>query len=121
MFGIGMPEMLLILAVALIVIGPKKLPDLAKSLGRAIGEFKRAATDFKESMEIDSDLKEVKRAFDDMNNDFKTPIDVSPEPEKKSSGPSEYKGKDAENGAGKEKDSEKENKQETEGTVKNDK
>jgi sec-independent protein translocase protein TatB len=42
MFGIGMPEMILILAVALIVIGPKKLPDLAKSLGRAFGEFKKA-------------------------------------------------------------------------------
>ena len=41
MFGIGMPEMILILAVALIVIGPKKLPDLAKSLGRALGEFKK--------------------------------------------------------------------------------
>ena len=44
MFGIGMPEMILILAVALIVIGPKKLPDLAKSLGRAIGEFGATVT-----------------------------------------------------------------------------
>ena len=47
MFGIGMPEMLLILAIALIVIGPKKLPDLAKSLGRAFAEFKRATSCFK--------------------------------------------------------------------------
>ena len=36
MFGIGMPELLLLLAIALIVIGPKKLPELAKSLGRAM-------------------------------------------------------------------------------------
>jgi len=65
MFGIGMPEMILILAVALIVIGPKKLPDLAKSLGKAMGEFKKATSDLKDSMQIDAELKEVKSAFDD--------------------------------------------------------
>ena len=53
MFGIGMPEMLLILAIALIVIGPKKLPDLAKSLGRAMREFKRATSDLKETLAVD--------------------------------------------------------------------
>lgn len=66
MFGIGMPEMILILAVALIVIGPKKLPDLAKSLGKAMGEFKKATSDLKESMQIDTELKEVKSAFNDI-------------------------------------------------------
>ena len=79
MFGIGMPEMILILAVALIVIGPKKLPDLAKSLGRALGEFKKATKDFKESMDIDDDfkeLKDVKNAFHDINTDIKDTIDV---------------------------------------------
>ncbi len=69
MFGIGMPEMILILAVALIVIGPKKLPDLAKSLGKAMGEFKKATSDLKESMQIDTELKEVKTAFDDLGKD----------------------------------------------------
>ena len=69
MFGIGMPEMILILAVALIVIGPKKLPDLAKSLGRALGEFKKATSDLKESMQIDTELKEVKTAFDDIGRE----------------------------------------------------
>jgi sec-independent protein translocase protein TatB len=63
MFGIGMPEMILILAVALIVIGPKKLPDLAKSLGKAMGEFKKATSDLKDSMQIDTELKDVKDAF----------------------------------------------------------
>ena len=66
MFGIGMPEMILILAVALIVIGPKKLPDLAKSLGKAMGEFKKATSDLKDSMQMDTELKEVKSAFDDI-------------------------------------------------------
>ena len=69
MFGMGMPEILLILGIALIVIGPKKLPDLAKSLGRAMGEFKKATTDLKESMQIDSELTNVKNAFDEMNSD----------------------------------------------------
>ena len=71
MFGIGMPEMLLILAVALIVIGPKKLPDLAKSLGKALGEFKKATSELKDSLQVDDELKEVKTTFDELNRDFK--------------------------------------------------
>ena len=76
MFGIGMPEILIILAVALIVIGPKKLPDLAKSLGRAIGEFKKATHEFKESIDINSDLKDVKDTFEDMNENIKEAVDI---------------------------------------------
>ena len=80
MFGIGMPEMLLILAIALIVIGPKKLPDLAKSLGRAFAEFKRATSELKESLEIDSELKDIKTTFDDMSIEIKDAIDVDVDP-----------------------------------------
>ena len=83
MFGIGMPEMLLILAIALIVIGPKKLPDLAKSLGRAMREFKKATNEFKDTLQIDNDLTDVKKAFDDLNEDVKGAVDLSLEPEKK--------------------------------------
>jgi TatA/E family protein of Tat protein translocase len=82
MFGIGMPEMLLILAIALIVIGPKKLPDLAKSLGRAMREFKKATNEFKETMHIDSELAEVKNAFNGISDDVKAAVDLKPEPEK---------------------------------------
>lgn len=60
MFGLGMPEILLILAIALIVIGPKKLPDLAKTLGKAMGEFKRSAQDFKRSIDIETTVKDIK-------------------------------------------------------------
>jgi TatA/E family protein of Tat protein translocase len=84
MFGIGMPEMILILAIALIVIGPKKLPDLAKSLGRAMREFKKATNEFKETMQIDNELSEVKKAFDDINEDVKQAVDLEPEFERKS-------------------------------------
>ncbi len=83
MFGIGMPEMLLILAIALIVIGPKKLPDLAKSLGRAMREFKKATNEFKETMHIDSELAEVKNAFNGISDDVKEAVDLKLEPEKK--------------------------------------
>ncbi len=77
MFGIGMPEMLMILAIALIVIGPKKLPDLAKSLGRAMREFKRATSEFKETLAVDDDLSDVKKAFDDINTDIKDAVDIT--------------------------------------------
>jgi Tat protein translocase TatB subunit len=90
MFGIGMPEMILILAIALIVIGPKKLPDLAKYLGRAIGEFKNAASDFKESIDINSEINDVKNQFDDINDRIKPVADIQPDGEDKPSGaPSE--------------------------------
>ena len=74
MFGIGMPEMLLILAVALIVIGPKKLPDLAKSLGKAMGEFKKATSEIKQSIGSDTDFKEVKESFTDIQKDIKETV-----------------------------------------------
>ena len=80
MFGIGMPEMLLICAIALIVIGPKKLPDLAKSLGRAFGEFKRATSDLKESLEIDTDLSDVSKPFDEITDDIKDSLDSPVDP-----------------------------------------
>ena len=76
MFGIGMPELLLLLAIALIVIGPKKLPDLAKSLGRAMREFKKATNEFKESIQIDEDLSDVKKAFDDLGGDIKDSVSL---------------------------------------------
>ncbi|PID77833.1 MAG: twin-arginine translocase subunit TatB [Deltaproteobacteria bacterium] len=53
--GIGMPEILIILALALIIIGPQKLPDLAKTLGKAFGEFKKSVNELKNTIEIDED------------------------------------------------------------------
>ena len=67
MFGIGMPEMLIILCVALIAIGPKKLPELARTLGSVVGELRRATNDITENIkketalgEVEKDLKQVK-------------------------------------------------------------
>lgn len=51
MFGIGLPEMIIILVVALLVVGPSKLPELARTLGKAFTEFRRMADDVKETFE----------------------------------------------------------------------
>jgi len=51
MFGIGFQEMLIILVVALIFFGPKRLPDLAKSLGKGIAEFKKASEEVRKGIE----------------------------------------------------------------------
>jgi TatA/E family protein of Tat protein translocase len=46
MFGIGAPELLIILVVALLVLGPRRLPEMARSLGRGMAEFRRASNEF---------------------------------------------------------------------------
>ncbi len=55
MFGIGGLEMLLIGVVALLVFGPKRLPELARSLGKGLAEFRRASSDLRRSMDLDVD------------------------------------------------------------------
>jgi sec-independent protein translocase protein TatB len=74
MFGIGMPELLLILAIALIVVGPKKLPELARALGRGFAEFKKATNELKESLETNTEFSELKKSFEEIQD---TAIDAT--------------------------------------------
>jgi len=61
MFNIGLPELLIIVAIALIVFGPNKLPELAKAFGKAMREFKKATEEVKESFEAQTrDLEDLK-------------------------------------------------------------
>lgn len=53
MFGIGMPELIIILIVALVIFGPKRLPEMGKSLGRAIKEFRKTSQELKEEIKLD--------------------------------------------------------------------
>ena len=58
MFDIGLQELILIFVVALLVFGPKNLPQLGRSLGRAMREFRRASDEFKETIETNLEMNE---------------------------------------------------------------
>ena len=76
MFGIGFPELLLIMAIALIVVGPSKLPDLARALGRGYAEFKRATNELKETFEQDETVREIKNEFQSAQHQIRTDLAI---------------------------------------------
>jgi len=75
MFGIGLPEMIVILAVALIVVGPDKLPDLARSLAKGMFELKKTVNQVKASLEDEDNLigsvqSDLKKTADDLKGNL---------------------------------------------------
>ena len=76
MFGIGLPELIIIMVVALIIIGPKKLPDLARALGKGMAEFRKATQDIKESLDLDQDFEEAKEDLVDAIGDVNRPVEI---------------------------------------------
>lgn len=71
MFGnIGFPELLIILAIALLIFGPKKLPEVGRSIGRALREFRRTSDEIKERLEDEIQAEEFREIKDEINKDI---------------------------------------------------
>lgn len=72
MFGsIGLPEMIFIMAIALLVFGPKKLPEIGRTVGKAIREFKKSTEDIKGKFEEQIRAEEFKSIRDDLKKDLR--------------------------------------------------
>lgn len=74
MFGsLGVPELLLIFVVVLIVFGPRKIPEIGRMLGKAMGEFRKATDDLKNTIEREVRLEELKKVTPPTLDSFMTP------------------------------------------------
>jgi TatA/E family protein of Tat protein translocase len=86
MFGLGVPELIVIFVIALVVFGPKKLPDLGRALGKGIAEFKRATEEVKETIETEVrsaenkvELEKIKADVEGIEAEIRTLSDVTAE------------------------------------------
>ncbi len=77
MFGIGPTELIVILVIALIVIGPKKLPEIAKVLGKTFAEFKRATEEIKNS--VKDDIEKTTGTLTELSKEVKASINQQPQ------------------------------------------
>ena len=86
---IGMQELIIIFVIALIVFGPRKLPQLGKSLGRSIAEFKRASSELRNTLEdeihVEETKKEIMEPIETLSTEAKEVVSAAMEPNSESS------------------------------------
>ncbi len=83
MFGIGMPELIIIFVIALIIIGPKKLPDLARALGKGMAEFRKATNEIKSNLDMGDELKGIEEELTDSVSGMIHEAEIEAETEEK--------------------------------------
>ncbi len=80
MFGLGVPELMLIFIVALVLFGPKRLPEIGRTLGKAMGEFKKATDELKNTVEREVRMEELRQISAPMVTPVETVSRTEPVP-----------------------------------------
>lgn len=75
---LGMPEMIVIFVIALLVFGPRKLPELGRSLGKSLGEFKRASNELRNTLEEEVRVEEQREATQRVTASAEPPVGPRP-------------------------------------------
>ena len=78
--SLGMPELLFILVLALLIFGPRKLPDIGRTMGKAMGEFRRATRDLKRTLDVEISAEEADRPATPTQVGPPTPSETPPSP-----------------------------------------
>lgn len=97
MFGsIGFPELVMIFIVALLLFGPKQLPNLGRTLGRALAEFKRASNDLQRTLEEEVRAEELREVGKEVREATQLPHVLSPEEQAQATGSGQAAGVESE-------------------------